>query len=223
VQPDYVWPAQYRDTGLNQERLQHFLKSKIDQLLRSDFTTPENLAAGVAADLARELNAARPLRNRAAPVTTANPTASAAAILERLQNARSALGLEGHPTLMLGAASVDSTQIQSLFGPPATPIVQLIEHPLTLRQYGFDLTTESNSSIVAGQSRRIIVPDYKLLEVHRDGLVKFVADGGDAFLCWNNPFGEKRLKINPLVMDSWATSVRLAGSCCPWRRVSLRQ
>jgi hypothetical protein len=54
VDPEHPWPPKYIDSGESAERLAS-LKAKIDRLVRSKFTTAENLAMQVAADLAREM------------------------------------------------------------------------------------------------------------------------------------------------------------------------
>lgn len=54
VDQDCPWPPTYIDKGESAERLTKF-KLKVNALVRSQFTTPENLAMQVAADLAREM------------------------------------------------------------------------------------------------------------------------------------------------------------------------
>jgi len=54
VDPSYPWPPTLIDQGEPARRLE-FLKKTVSALVRSKFTTPDNLAKQVAADLAREL------------------------------------------------------------------------------------------------------------------------------------------------------------------------
>lgn len=61
LNPSHQWPPQYVDHGASQEKLGSFLR-KVDKLTRSVFTTPDNLAAAVSADLGRELDKATPRR-----------------------------------------------------------------------------------------------------------------------------------------------------------------
>lgn len=55
----HPWPVRFVDRGIASERLERF-KAKIDRLVRSKFTNPDNLAKQVAADLVRELTPPRP-------------------------------------------------------------------------------------------------------------------------------------------------------------------
>lgn len=54
VDESYPWPPKYVDRGASADLLIAFKKS-VSGLVRSEFTTPDNLAKQVAADLAREL------------------------------------------------------------------------------------------------------------------------------------------------------------------------
>jgi predicted ATPase len=54
VDGNYPWLPQFIDPGADKEKLEKFVK-KVDTLLRSQFTTPDNLASQVNADLGREL------------------------------------------------------------------------------------------------------------------------------------------------------------------------
>lgn len=54
VDPEFPWPPKHIDKADSAERLAK-LKGKVSALVRSQFTTPENLAMQVVADLAREL------------------------------------------------------------------------------------------------------------------------------------------------------------------------
>ena len=53
VDKEYPWPETYRDTGETLQRLMKF-KNRVGNLVRSTFTTPDNLAKQVVADLFRE-------------------------------------------------------------------------------------------------------------------------------------------------------------------------
>ena len=54
VSSQHPWPPSLVDKGKNAEALENF-KTKVSKLVRSEFTTPDNLAKQVAADVAREL------------------------------------------------------------------------------------------------------------------------------------------------------------------------
>lgn len=54
VDQDYPWKRAFMDHGDSESRLTSF-KAKVDKLVRSQFTTPDNLASQVSADLGREI------------------------------------------------------------------------------------------------------------------------------------------------------------------------
>lgn len=51
----YTWPEKYIDAGVDEAKLDRFL-GKVDRLLRSTFTTPDDLARQVGTDLGREFS-----------------------------------------------------------------------------------------------------------------------------------------------------------------------
>ncbi|MFO8080088.1 MAG: DUF4062 domain-containing protein [Armatimonadota bacterium] len=55
VDEDHPWPPRYIDKGVKAERLESFKREQVGQLVRSTFTTPDDLAKKVMADLAREV------------------------------------------------------------------------------------------------------------------------------------------------------------------------
>lgn len=59
VDPAYVWPPEFIDSGLNAERLTALIRKVEASTTRSRFTSPDSLAAAVAADLARHPYASR--------------------------------------------------------------------------------------------------------------------------------------------------------------------
>jgi hypothetical protein len=59
VDKDFDWRPGFMDHGEPEKRLAEF-KKKINKLVRSRFTTPDNLAKQIAADLAREMSEASP-------------------------------------------------------------------------------------------------------------------------------------------------------------------
>ncbi|MDP2952730.1 MAG: DUF4062 domain-containing protein, partial [Chloroflexota bacterium] len=54
--PGHPWPPNFIDEGEAKARLQAFLQDKVDRLVRTTFTTPENLGMQVAADLGRHMS-----------------------------------------------------------------------------------------------------------------------------------------------------------------------
>jgi len=56
VDPEHPWPDNLRDAGMNAEKLRKLKKRIESRYVRTLFTTPDNLAAGVVAALLRHLN-----------------------------------------------------------------------------------------------------------------------------------------------------------------------
>lgn len=102
----------------------------------------------------------------------------------RISDALRAVGHYDRPAFVLAAIPRRALNLRALFEARNSPLVALLEQPPRLRQSGFDLTADINSRIVEGRLRRSFVQDYKLLEIHRDGIVIFVAPGGQDRLCW---------------------------------------
>jgi len=111
-------------------------------------------------------------------------------------------GFAGLPVLGLSAIPLEQTEVPSLFESRHCAIVKLLEDPPEIRDSGFDLDAGETSVIVRGQLRRVVTPGYKLLELWRDGLLRFAGSGGDDFLCWTTGSSEKTgLVINPYVLS----------------------
>jgi hypothetical protein len=92
--------------------------------------------------------------------------------------------LEGKPAFALAARPVEGTSIPSLFQSKQAEVVQLLEHPPRLREYGFDLNTNAAAEMIEARLRRGVKPGDKLLELWRDGCLIFAARGDEQFLCW---------------------------------------
>lgn len=71
IEENYPWPPPLIDIDENAERLRAF-KRKVSLLVRSTFTTPDNLSTQVAADLVRELATIEPF-TISQPQSTLNP------------------------------------------------------------------------------------------------------------------------------------------------------
>ncbi len=115
---------------------------------------------------------------------------------QRVNDAIKAVGLMGDIAYVLVAYPTAKIQIEGLFESKNTDIVKLINEPPQLRYAGFDISTQERSQIINGELRRAVLKPYKLLEVWRDGMILFAADGGEGFLCWGNYDTTKLLKIN---------------------------
>jgi hypothetical protein len=118
----------------------------------------------------------------------------------RVINARRAMGFDGKPSLFFVTWPTDQVQFPTLFESPQAGIVQLLEHPPKLRSSGFDFGGERTSQIVEGSLRRVLVPDFKDLEIWRDGPIVAVVPGDDWFLCW----GMNSSETSGLVINSLA-------------------
>jgi hypothetical protein len=117
----------------------------------------------------------------------------------RIEAAIEAVELIDRPVFILAAAPEQMIELESLFSTRDADVVRLLEDPPHLRPSGFGPDAGINSRIVEGKCRRAVVPQYKLLEVWRDGTVIMVAAGDAEFLAWGNRSGEK-LRINQLVL-----------------------
>ncbi|MFI5395775.1 MAG: hypothetical protein ACHQ9S_09605 [Candidatus Binatia bacterium] len=120
-----------------------------------------------------------------------SPSLAAAAVADRatlmegkLTEAVRVVGLDALPTYVLAAMPRRLIDLPTLFQSRNAPLVKLIDNPPELRRSGFDLATDESSRIIAGRLRRAVLTGYKLLELHRDGALIFVARGDDTALCW---------------------------------------
>jgi hypothetical protein len=121
------------------------------------------------------------LRDQRAPERPASPLVN---VEDRLNDALRAVGLSELPAFMLAAIPPRTLNLRSLFESRQAPLVQLLEHPPELRSSGFNIISDYNSRIHEGRVRRALADNYKLLELHRDGLAVFVARGDQDGLCW---------------------------------------
>ncbi len=109
--------------------------------------------------------------------------------------------LHQHPAFILTAFPIQPVEIPTLFERRDAEVVRLLERPPELRDNGFDLTTGAPARIVGGQLRRAVVPEWKVLELWRDGTLIFAAAGDDNFLSWGRySRGGRPLRINQLVL-----------------------
>ncbi|MBZ0145141.1 MAG: hypothetical protein K8F56_16340 [Rhodocyclaceae bacterium] len=119
----------------------------------------------------------------------------------RIDEALQAVGHYDRPAFVLAAVPRRSLNLRALFESRRTPLVELLEHPPTLRQSGFGITADINSRIVEGRLRRSLIEGFTLLEVHRDGVLIFVAPGDQSRLCWGREDRqESRFLINQLAL-----------------------
>jgi Putative DNA-binding domain len=105
-------------------------------------------------------------------------------IFQRVKAARHALGYEGKPTFTQAAWPLQPVEFPGLFQSRNDDIVKLLENPPQLRSAGFNLTSGTASAIAEGKLRRCVAPQFRLLEIWRDGLLVSVVQGDDGHLCW---------------------------------------
>jgi hypothetical protein len=118
----------------------------------------------------------------------------------RLTDALEAVQRFDQPTITFAAMPSRSLNFRGFLDSQSAPAND-IESPPTLRQHGFDLDTGGTVQLVEGHVRRAVTPNYKLLEVWRDGFVQFIAPGDTDFLAWGR--GDQQgqsFRINPLVL-----------------------
>ncbi len=106
------------------------------------------------------------------------------------------------PIFVLAAIPVEEVEIPALFQSKSADLVRLLENPPELRSDGFDLNTGESPKIIKGQLRRTVSPEYKILDLWRDGTLIFAARGDEEFLCWGKRSRSRGpLRINPLVLS----------------------
>ena len=119
----------------------------------------------------------------------------------RVEQALTESGLHEGPAFILVAVPGQQVEIPPLFERRDAEVVRLLESPPELRHAGFDLTTGAPARMVGGQLRRAVVPEWKVLELWRDGTLIFAAAGDDDFLSRaRRSIGGGPLRINQLVL-----------------------
>jgi hypothetical protein len=138
--------------------------------------------------------------------------------------AAAAAGLEKEPIFYLYCSPSKVLNLRGLFEGRDHPLVKLLHQPPRVRQSGFDIEANINSTIVEGRLRRTVSGGGRILEVHRSGIILFVCDGGQSGLSWAPRSQEGLLRINQLalvemtylfVAFAWKLygNVQLAPSC----------
>jgi hypothetical protein len=118
-----------------------------------------------------------PSRNEVLPAGEGAVAAESESTQERrLKEALEAVERFDKPTIALVAVPSRVVQVRE-FLDRHSRLVNDMAAPPTIRQYGFDLKTGGQVQLIEGRVRRSVTPDFKLLEVWRDGLVQFIAPG----------------------------------------------
>lgn len=129
-------------------------------------------------------NAIESLRNHA---NTPVSAISQEEVSGEIQEALTAVQLQGKPSFALSAVPSRALNLAGLFESNSSDLVRLVEFPPEVRSSGFNLGTGERSKIIKGKIRRAIDVGYKIIEVHRNGVVIFANDGGGNGLCWGRP------------------------------------
>ena len=119
----------------------------------------------------------------------------------RRLNALEALGFEEvEPWFSFSVLPASRVELPTLFAGDNSGLVRALNHPPRLRAGGFDLTTGGSAEIVAGRLRRSLAVGTKIFDVHRDGVLIFIADG-KGFLCYGTlPRSGVPLRLNSLAL-----------------------
>jgi hypothetical protein len=119
---------------------------------------------------------------------------------KRLKEARIASGRDDAPVVYYTATPVGDCDFPTLFASRSERIVRLIENPPQLRQPGFEIWAEKLSTIIERKLRRNMLPETRLIELWRDGMFIFIAQGDEDFLGWRTHGFEKPIHINNFVL-----------------------
>jgi len=118
-----------------------------------------------------------------------------------IEEALVAVQLLERPSFVLTAIPDRPLNLSGLFESNSSELVRLIESPPEVRSSGFNLGTGERSKIIKGKFRRAVEVGYKAIEVHRNGMVIFVVDGGSDGLCWGRPGRQQHsLLINQIAL-----------------------
>jgi hypothetical protein len=119
---------------------------------------------------------------------------------KRLKAARIASGRDEAPIAFYTATPVGECDFPTLFASRSERIVRLIENPPQLRPQGFEIWADKSSTIIQGKLRRNVIPGTRLIEMWRDGLFIFIAQGDEDFLGWRTHGFDKPIHISNFVL-----------------------
>lgn len=119
---------------------------------------------------------------------------------KRLEAARIASGRDDAPIVYYTATPVGECDFPTLFASRSERIVRLIENPPQLRQQGFEMWADKSSAIIEGKLRRNLLRKTRLIELWRDGLFIFIAQGDEDFLGWRMHGFDKPIHISNFVL-----------------------
>ena len=119
---------------------------------------------------------------------------------ERLTAARLAVGRHEEPIIYYTANTESDCDFPTLFTSRSERVVRLIDRPPQLRPQGFEVDAGDYSEILQGQLRRNVLQGYRLIELWRDGLFIYIAQGDEDFLGWRMGGENKPIHINNFVL-----------------------
>lgn len=119
---------------------------------------------------------------------------------ERLMAARLAVGRHEEPIVYYTANAEGNCDFPTLFTSRSERVVRLIDRPPQLRPQGFEVEAGDYSEILQGQLRRNVLQGYRLIELWRDGLFIYIAQGDEDFLGWRMGGENKPIHINNFVL-----------------------
>lgn len=161
--------------------------------------------------LSEQLAQAQTVPAPPAPQAALEPAITAAELDTRRGRLSIAAELKGRPLFSLAAVPTPGMEFPG-FLRQDSPLVQMLDNPAVLRTGGFDMNLSRPTYLVAGQMRRTVMPAKAALELGREGVLLFVADG-DSFLCWGTSEQGGRLRINSLALcESTYSFARLSAA-----------
>lgn len=119
---------------------------------------------------------------------------------DRLTAARIAVGRLEDPIVYYTASAEGNCDFPTLFTSQLERVVKLITWPPQLRPQGFEFQAGDYSEILQGQLRRNVLQGYRLIELWRDGLFIYIAQGDEDFLGWRMGDETRPIHINNFVL-----------------------
>jgi hypothetical protein len=171
-----------------QTRVVHYSVERLHTLLRDGRSLSSDLKAGF--DVLQTIIECR-FPERATLAETPND------IDERIEAALDKVCY--NPSFFLAAIPSRALDLRGLFQSRGHDLVRLLDNPPEIRQSGFDINAGGNSR-VQGKLRRAYIENTNLLEIHKDGLVVFVAQADGECLCW----GSKHQQHNQRLINQLA-------------------
>lgn len=122
----------------------------------------------------------------------------------RITRALEASQMTDRRVIVLSAMPDKAAKLKTIFGPsdPQHGIVWKLQRPPVLRYGGWSLETHDQARIVAGEVRRVMSKQGKIVDLYQDGTLIFAASadvGLDTHYCWGRTYGEPKINSIALV------------------------